>query len=413
MSYAVDAEKPNLGDAAIVFSVISALEKSFPSRVEICLLANSETISPRLNVKIIKYGFWTFSSVIKAIILHDVFVIGGGEFLTDRSNRLYSLFNLVPVCVARLLNKKVLAYGVGIDDPQYIWPLAILLARVVFHKKSIVTVRDESSRDNLSRLGVKAPIYVTADPAVNLVEDLEGSPQSHPGDNNIKDIMVIVPRQPFHSLGSKSRFQCLLQFLPVSFRVKVGLVPATYYDDLRRFKENIAGAIDYACSKYNLRCVLLPMYGGTMSYHDDILCRDIARLVVSKERVKIEVNVDSPKEVAGLLSSASLVIGAPLHSLILATSAGVPAIGLAYHPKITSFMKEIGLQDFVMPAADLNSEMAKDHICQLIDIILSNREGASKKLAEKFNVLREREKGNTTSFKKLMEPWLQASNEAR
>lgn len=94
--------------------------------------------------------------------------------------------------------------------------------------------------------------------------------------------------------------------------------------------------------------------------HDD---RRIGRRlaeILDDPRILRLVEVDfAPDEVAAFYGHAALVIGHRLHSLILATAAGTPVVGIASSvgPKTTGVMRLLGMHDFVIPIEELTGDL--------------------------------------------------------
>lgn len=106
---------------------------------------------------------------------------------------------------------------------------------------------------------------------------------------------------------------------------------------------------DLINSRYDTKCLLLPMYRGRLSYGEELLCEDIKNSLGRKAKVEVVMDVQRPTEVLQLIKRARLLIGVPLHSLVFALMVGTPFIALSYHPKITRFLKEVRLEDFCVP----------------------------------------------------------------
>ena len=83
-----------------------------------------------------------------------------------------------------------------------------------------------------------------------------------------------------------------------------------------------------------------------------------------------------------------------LHSLIFATAAGTPVIGISYDVKVDSFIRDIG-SDACLPAEGLKAGELK----ALIDKKMSEGRGASGEACER---LRQLEKGNAEEAARLL-----------
>ncbi|MBA7599657.1 hypothetical protein ES703_06693 [subsurface metagenome] len=72
-----------------------------------------------------------------------------------------------------------------------------------------------------------------------------------------------------------------------------------------------------------------------------------------------------------------------LHSLILATSVGVPVIGFAYMPKVKAYMDSIGQTDHSLDLETITSEK----LINLIEDIFKNYDTNSKKILSEVSKL--------------------------
>jgi polysaccharide pyruvyl transferase WcaK-like protein len=56
----------------------------------------------------------------------------------------------------------------------------------------------------------------------------------------------------------------------------------------------------------------------------------------------------SPGRIKGVIAQAQACVAIPLHATIFAVSAGVPVAALAYAPKVTAFLQEVGKTRFTV-----------------------------------------------------------------
>jgi polysaccharide pyruvyl transferase WcaK-like protein len=88
---------------------------------------------------------------------------------------------------------------------------------------------------------------------------------------------------------------------------------------------------------YNCEIYFLPAHTGD-SYNDNTFHNKIAALL-PKGSYQI-CNWKKPEDYINILSGMDFHIGIRLHSLILADMAGLPNCGIAYSPKVTSYLKK-------------------------------------------------------------------------
>jgi polysaccharide pyruvyl transferase WcaK-like protein len=126
--------------------------------------------------------------------------------------------------------------------------------------------------------------------------------------------------------------------VPTTAKMVMGVSVRRSKDTSPAFEEAVARLCDYAYKKYGCYPVFIPMQANK----DE----GISRAVMAKMKTDsaiVDVRLDVPGMVS-LVSALDLCIGMRLHSLIYATSSRVPLIGLAYDPKIKSFMDYAGQQ---------------------------------------------------------------------
>jgi polysaccharide pyruvyl transferase WcaK-like protein len=90
-------------------------------------------------------------------------------------------------------------------------------------------------------------------------------------------------------------------------------------------------------------------------------------------------------EIISVVGATDLCIGMRLHSLIYSTINNIPLIGIAYDPKIRSFMDYIG-QNHCMDIKNVNVEEG----IRYIDECHEHYDDIRKELAESYNRLREK-----------------------
>src|SRR5690606_35725486 len=78
----------------------------------------------------------------------------------------------------------------------------------------------------------------------------------------------------------------------------------------------------------------------------------------------------TPKEMMGVIGAMHLVVGMRLHSLIMAAASYVPAVGIAYDPKVSHFCSLVGYP-CIPSVVDLQETMSN---IPMIEDVLSNYE---------------------------------------
>lgn len=219
----------------------------------------------------------------------DVFVLGGGGLFQDATSIRSPLYYLSLVVLARIFRRRVYFYAQGLGPLETIpGRLAASLALRLSHR---VTFRDEESLQLARRLAPQLEARVSADPAFLLRPAKSPRPGS----------LLVISLRPWPGLE----------------------------DSL----EEIAGAVDSFCARFELEPLFLPFQP-----RDREISLRAARLVQARVW-------EGDLDVAGVLTileEAGLCLGMRLHSLILAACMGVPGVGLIYDPKVASFLRISG-----------------------------------------------------------------------
>ena len=74
---------------------------------------------------------------------------------------------------------------------------------------------------------------------------------------------------------------------------------------------------------------------------DTAACEEAVRLARERGVSPVLWRPECAPDLIGVLGKAAFVTGMRLHSLIFASSAGTPVIGLSYDPKVSSMMKQL------------------------------------------------------------------------
>jgi polysaccharide pyruvyl transferase WcaK-like protein len=207
----------------------------------------------------------------------------------------------------RLMGKRVYYIGCGIGALE---GYSLWLARTSARMAKKVVVREQRSADVL---GVPN-IAVLPDLAVNL-------PYNRPVRHKR------APDQPFSIVVS------VLHSIP------------SPSDNFPKLIAEIAGLIDSLPSK-KYKVTVLPMQISDKEHNDDLWASKELLKAITKHK-NVDIWTDQNLEaIVGLLRDSHLVIGGRLHANILAIFNGTPAIGISYRPKINSFFKEFGLDEY-------------------------------------------------------------------
>ena len=296
----------NTGDEAVLEAMLSGMRSEAAGRGEEILFTvlskyPAQTVAQH-NVTAISRT--NLMQIVSALFSCDLFISGGGGLLQDVTGlRLSVAYYLGLVLMARLLGKPAVLYAQGIGPVKR--PVNRLLIRMIANRATFITVRDNDSLAELSRMGVsRPPTSLTADPA-----------------------FLLTPAQTFSAPARSIISQ---------ERTKIGIVVRPWQGQTHYLKE-IALAADVLAAELDALLVLIPMY-----HSEDLpVSRELATML--KHDTVILDEYLAPSELLGVICHLDLVLSVRLHALIFAAVAGIPMVGIGYDPKVDAFLQRLGL----------------------------------------------------------------------
>jgi len=311
----------NTGDEAILAAMLQMLRVEMPEAAFVVLSRDPVATAAAHGVPAV--GRASLARIIGLFRRADLLLSGSGGLLQDGYPRKIlpvSVLYYLAICVlAVLCGCRVMFYAQGIGPLHT--RLARLLVRFVANRVDLISVRDRDSAALLRRLGVKrTPVRVTADPV------LGWSPGA----------AVEVPAWRAGKLAPGR------PILGISVRPWPG-------DEAHLL--TVAKVADRAVREWGMTPVFVPLARQV----DAQVSRSVQALMVEGSRAIILPD-STPAAVYEAIAGAELLLGMRLHALIFAAMAGVPLAGLAYDPKVTSFLASVGLGGQAGPL-DLDAEV--------------------------------------------------------
>ena len=317
----------NVGDEAVLEAIIQGLNQREPDSEITVLSAN------RFN--------WL--ALLSEIWKTEVLISGGGTLFQDSTSAKSFLYYIGIVFLAKLFGKKAVVFAQGFGPLRS--KLNQLIARFVLSKVDLITLRDEDSFMQIKRIGVKnRSVYVTADPTALL--DI-------PNPDEGKRILSLEGVQ--------------------SGRPLLGIAVRNVSEE--RIFLGLGKVIEQLVKKYNYYPVfLLFQCPEDMSAASKVMG-------AMQEKSSVIFRICRPHEMLAITSQLDLLIGMRLHALIFAAMNAVPMLGIAYDPKVESFMKTIN-----QPCVKLDAE----NMGPLIENIIRDKLTVKSELQAKRKMLAEK-----------------------
>ncbi len=358
-----EATGSNLGDLAIITATIDALRSAVPD-VEVVLLSDDPDHTSEL------YGVtakrFSPGELRRTVREADLVVLGGGTLFTDATAGAVA----VNVSAAYLAGRHTPVVGYGVASGP-MTALGRSLVRGALRRMRFVCVRDVQTAMELEALlpDVRERIHVTEDVAFSL-----RVPEPRPARVNR---VVISPRRIFHYANT---------WLPFAVRKRLGMLPRGLPAKMEQFKDMLARVADHVFEEHGSEIVFLPMYSGigggegvagyaktTFSSRDDLVCAEVRSRMRHAHAARVELT-DRPLQALSLLAGSRLLVGVPLHSLILAHVAETPFVGLSYQGKVDRFMRHANMERFTVHVESMACPLDLADLTAKVDAALAEED---------------------------------------
>jgi len=331
----------NVGDEAILSSIIVALQKHAP-HIEITVLSNTpvETASA-YQVKAVNR--WSIPEIAKAVKHADGLISGGGSLFQDQTSLKNIPYYAAIIKCAHLYKKPVYIYAQGmgpISRKANKW-----IVKNAFNASRIISVRDQQSKHLLQDIGIRQPIQLVPDPVF-----------AH-------SLFEVQDKSAGHSAE------------PQKIAVSVRDWPGDH-----SYQQKLATAFDLLAAK-GYQLLFVPMH-GTYDYQTS---QAIAGSM--QHDAAIAPLEHSFEEKLQLINQAHLLIGMRLHALIFASLVQTPFVAISYDPKIDSFAS---ILEHPVAADIRKKDWDEQDIVEAVEDIFADYAGAVQHLKQKVQPLKDR-----------------------
>ena len=346
----------NAGDAAILASIMRILtEKLGPDTIFEVPSTNPKFIKSqygsKFNVKPISIMPWTASvrllglPTFRSVKRSDMTLITDGiifdvKLFNPLFNFLITLIFIAPW--AKLWGRPLVCFNVGIGPLESFWGKRF--GRFVGNACDLITVRDQESHDLFRQVGVIRDIHLTGDSAF-----LNWGISKEKVYDHLKFKQISEPAKEGRLLG-----------VNVTPYVDRWLRKDEKVEERASFLPTLAQALVRLKCEKNLEPVIFTTQVMDAAY-GSALSEQVSKLYHQQTgdswRPALFANVDlNNHELMSLAGICRLFLGMRYHSLILASKAGAPVMGLIYAPKVRSFMAQVGTPEFGIELAKASSD---------------------------------------------------------
>jgi polysaccharide pyruvyl transferase CsaB len=295
----------NLGDEAILQSIVAQLRASIPCEITVFSRDATDTAARHKVERSIAVRDLSRDEVRPDVAELDLLILGGGGILYDEAAGVY----LREVELAYEHDVPVLVYAVSAGPLHDATARALI--RDTLSRVDAVTVRERRARQLLEEVGVR-DIEVTADPAFLLEPaPLPDGTLQREGLNENRRLIGLSVREP----GSAAPD-----------------IDETHYHAL------LANAADYMVDRLDADLVFVPM---EPRQKDTQHCHAVVSKMAHAHQATVLKGEYTSSQILTLVSHFDFAVGMRLHFLIFAALSRVPFVALPYSSKVAGFLEDL------------------------------------------------------------------------
>ena len=332
----------NLGDMAIMSSIMESLSKRMPTAEFYVPTIKPEWVrkhyGDRYNVKAVNVMPWTLSlrllglPTLICLAKSDVAlicdgIIFGKKLFNPAFNYLITLVFLVPL--ARLLGCKMVCYSTGIGPFQS--AISRLFAKWTIQGCDLVMMRERDSEKLTKDIGVTQPVELTGDAAfINPVSDDKVA-------TSIMRELGLDPEKPTMAINATAYLDTWLN-------------PNERLSDPKGLLKTIAEGVQQA--QKQVTDTFQPLIVCTHPM-DEATCRELAEMCGAKVLTN---STYLSHDIQAVIRRCGILVGMRFHSIVLASSVETPVVGLIYAPKVRGYLKLLQCEEFSLELASLTPQ---------------------------------------------------------
>jgi polysaccharide pyruvyl transferase CsaB len=320
----------NLGDEAILESIVSQLRRSLPVEITVFSRNADDTLRRHGVERSIPVRELSRSEIVPELERLDLFILGGGGILFDAEARIY----LREARIAQELGVPVMVYSIGAGPLRE--PANQEAVRECLARAEVVTVREKGARKLLEEIGVHREIQVTADPALLLEPaPLAAEALQREGLDRSRRLIGMSVREPG--------------------------VAAPDLDE-RVYHALLANAADFMVDRFDAEVVFVPMEPKALDVRH---AHAVIAQMLRARRATVLRGEYSAGEMLSLMAHFEFAVGMRLHVLIFAALQGVTFVALPYASKVSGLLHHLKLAS--PPIHEVNAGRLIAHIDQCWD----------------------------------------------
>lgn len=320
----------NLGDRAIVLALCQCIARHRPDLSVSIISGRRNWPGLPSNVRLIGRRAMRMPEALQAA-RHDLVLVGGGGLFQDDDSRVKMPYWAARIAMLQAANANIAGHAIGAGPLRH--PESRRFARLACRALKAISVRDGFAQRWLRESTGRTP-PVVPDPAFMLNEAPAATARAYLRSLGLPHgpVIGVALRRWFHRRGG---------FLPHRVRAALRLDRGEGRADMDRLLGDLAGALNALARSLRASVLFMPSYNA--DHEGDFReCRRLRELLAPDVVARIAA-IDDPALYKAVAGQLSLMFSARMHPLILATSMGVPGVGLAYNGKFEGLFSLLGV----------------------------------------------------------------------
>lgn len=348
----------NVGDECLLRAVVRLVRSADPDARIAAFSSDAAATAAETGLPAIEqcnpFGRNLYGAVFKGLLREaiaqirqcDVFILGGGELFRDQAGFSAAVGMFYRMRLARMMGKRVFAFGVGAQTPTTWWGRSVL-RRALRIPESLV-FRDHE--------------------ALAVAQDLAGGRLAA---CRLPDLVFALDWSEFR----RDRTAQEVPSRPLHIGVAIKSLPSRHRcaDAIRKLPRLLTEVLSRFASTRPCRVTALPFAESDIGFAREIT--ELLRQAGVNSMPPPATNIEGlQREVA----SMDCLFAVPFHASVFAFACGVPSIGLSYDAKIERLYQSSGLGEFCL---DVNS-LSREGLTHCLDIALAQRPTLSPRLID-------------------------------
>lgn len=322
-----DYGKGNLGDEALLKSIMLNIKEKFPQYKLVVISSNAQNVIRDHNVYSFSRKPSQFFKKIVYIKNSAVFIIGGGTLIRDSQKTIDEIKIVITTFFwpffAKIFGVPIFAYGQGVGPANNSF-IKFSLKYLMAHLDAL-SFRDKVSYDIFKNIvGLKDNYNLTIDPVVSS-DYFEKS-----------RITKLVNKDVIEQITSS------IPYVLVALRFSMDENSEKSID----FINQVSLAINKLVKEINTNIILLPIQISATHKDDIAINKSLEKkLETGNDKIVKLIKWQNIEEATCWLQNSSLIISDRLHALLLGAKAEVPVVGLSHETKIFGCLEMIGINN--------------------------------------------------------------------